>query len=372
VGYASVGGRTWEVKLVRRWALFPLHAGDLTIGPMHARMLRPSAVAGSERTTETLVIHAAEPPLAGRPPGYVLGDAGRFSLSAQVSPREVEQGGAIGVHVELSGTGNVPGAIQAPAREGVEWLAPEVHDELGPSDQAFGGKRTFDYVVRVRRAGVVDLGEMALPFWDPDLKKYEVARAQLGVVRVAASAAAKGALDEDAQNRLPPLPGLRDVLEGWRAPRAHWDDSPVFWIAGIGGCPLAFGAALAGRTFVRRTLAVWRRRGVSPAKELKQRLAAAVAACEKGDPRLADAAIARALEAATLAHAGVSIRGAVADELIARLEQAGVAPDAASRVAELLGECDRARFAPDAVDILAARDRWVRAQGAIRSLERRA
>jgi hypothetical protein len=368
-GYASVGGRTWAVKLVRRWALFPLHVGDLTIGPMQVRLFRPSA--GAERAAETLHVRVSEPPLAGRPPGYVLGDVGRFSLSAQVAPREVDQGGAIGVHVELSGAGNVPSAIPTPVREGVEWLAPEIHEELGPTGgQAFGGKRTFDFVVLVRRAGPVDLGELVLPYWDPDQRKYEVARAPLGVVNAAASARGPGVSGEEAQKTLPGLPPPRAVLEGWRAPHAHADDSPVFWIAGVGGFPLALGAAVAGRGAGRRVLSAWRKRRVSPARELKERLAAAVAACEKGDARLADAAIARALEAATVAHAGVSLRGAVAGELIERLERAGVAPQAASGLAELLRECETARFAPDAADIVAARDRWVRAQGAIRRLER--
>jgi hypothetical protein len=87
---------------------------------------------------------------ASRPPGYALGDVGRFALSAQVQPREIEQGGAVGVHVELSGTGNLPSSLAMGAREGVEWLTPEVHDEVGPTaHDAYGGKRSFDYVVRV-------------------------------------------------------------------------------------------------------------------------------------------------------------------------------------------------------------------------------
>jgi hypothetical protein len=55
-----------------------------------------------------------------------------------------------------------------------------------------------------------------------------------------------------------------------------------------------------------------------------------------------------------------------------RLERAGVPQPAATRIAELLRECEAARFAPHAADVVTARDRWQRAQGAIRSLERRA
>ena len=162
---------------------------------------------------------------------------------------------------------------------------------------------------------------------------------------------------------------MRDRLEGPRGPRAHADDSPVFWIAGVGAWPLAFGAVVAGRAAGRRALAAWRNRRASPEAELRERLEAAIEACGRTDARTADAAIARALEAAALAHAGVNVRGAVAAEVIARLERAGVARASASRVAALLRECEGARFAPEAADIASARDRWVRAHGAIRGLE---
>ncbi len=123
-GYASIGGRTWAVKLVRRWALFPLHAGDLVVGPMSVGLSRPRALAGAKRASEALHVRVAEPPLQGRPPGYATGDVGRFTLSAQVQPRQAEQGGAVSVHVDVSGKGNVPNAIAVPSREGVEWLEP--------------------------------------------------------------------------------------------------------------------------------------------------------------------------------------------------------------------------------------------------------
>jgi hypothetical protein len=373
-GYASVGGHTWIVKLVRRWALFPLRAGDLDIGPMSVGMLRPRAIAGAKRTSEPLRIHVSEPPLAGRPPGYAVGDVGHFSISSQVAPRSAQQGGAVGVHVEVSGKGNVPNAIAAPVQNGVEWLAPEVHDEVGPIGQdAYGGKRSFDYVVRIQRSGDVELGDVALPFWDPDLKRYDIARAHLGGLQVspAPAAAATAAPAEAERETLPGLPEPRDVLEGTPAARPHRSDSLALWIVAIIAGPLSFGAAVAFRAAARRLSAWWRGRQVSPARDLRERIAAAHAACAKGDGRGADAAIARALEAATVAYTGVSVRGAIGGEVEARLQQSGVTPDAAKGVADLLRECEAARFSPDAVDTIAAQTRWKRAQGAIRQLEKR-
>jgi hypothetical protein len=372
-GYASMGGRVWKVNVVRRWALFPLHEGDLAIGPMSITLLQPRAVAGSKRTTETLHVHVTEPPAAGRPPGYALGDVGRFALAAQVTPRDLEQGAAVGVHVELSGTGNVPASLAPPAREGVEWLAPEMHEQLGViGHDAFGGRRNFDYVVRLQRAGDVDLGEIRLPYWDPEQKRYDIARVALGAVHVkpsaAGAAAASAALEHELLSGLPPP---RSALEPIPAAHAHADDSSLFWLLGVGAWPVVFGAAVAGRAVGRGVAQRWRARRASPHTELKERVHSADAAQRGKDPRAADAATARALEAAAIAHAGVSVRGAVGDEVVARLEDAGVARDTAAGVAELLRECEAARFAPDAADVLAARDRWLRAQGVIRGLEKR-
>jgi hypothetical protein len=275
--------------------------------------------------------------------------------------------------VELSGTGNIPASITPPARTGVEWLTPEVHEQLGNvGHDSFGGKRTFDYVVRVLRGGDMDLGELSLPYWDPDQRSYVVARAALGTVHVKPSTAAPSASGGTPdQELLAGLPATRDVLEGTAPTHLHADDRPLFWLLGVGAWPAAFGIAVAGRATGRRLARAWRVRRASPATELRDRVSAANTASTRGDARALDAAIARALETATIVHAGVNVRGAVGDELARRLEGAGVAREAALGVAEILRECEAARFSPDAADASSARDRWLRAQGVIRRLEKR-
>ena len=192
------------------------------------------------------------------------------------------------------------------------------------------------------------------------------------MVHVKPNAAASGAsVGAAAEEMLPGLPPPRDALEGTAPSRAHADDTRLFWLLGVGAWPAAFGLAVVGRATGRRVARAWLARKASPATDLKERVTAANAACDGKDARAADAAIAHALEAAAIAHAGVNVRGAVGDEVVHRLERAGIAKDAATRLADLLRECEAARFAPDAADVPSARDRWLRAQGAIRQLEKR-
>src|SRR6185295_12639589 len=91
------------------------------------------------RESEELVVDVSEPPTANRPAGYQVGDVGDFSLSATVTPRTIAQGGAVGVTLELRGTGNMPPQLPVPVLPGVEWLEPQVKDTLGAQqNERFG------------------------------------------------------------------------------------------------------------------------------------------------------------------------------------------------------------------------------------------
>ncbi len=366
VGNARIGGRYWGVKLVRRWALFPLKGGDLDIGPMSVSLVRSRVAGGSVRESETLRVHVTEPPLDGRPPGYVVGDTGNFGLTAEVTPREVEQGGAVGVNVELSGTGNLPSAITPPARAGLEWLEPEVREKVGATaSDRFGGTRTFSFVLRLHREGDVDLGDVTLPFYNPDSHAYGVARASLGKVKVRPNP--NPAPTEAAFDPFAGLPAPRAERAGAKAPSAHLSDAPAFWWS-LGMLPVSYavfaGAWAAGSSLRKRRY----ERKASPETELKTRMAEATVACAGPEPSSGYAAIVRALEMGTLARLGVNVRDAQRGQIAHRLVQAGVEAAAATYYEDLLRAAETARFSFDQEAAGAMKGRWEEARHAILAL----
>ncbi len=360
VGTAMVGGKIWNVKLVRKNALFPLKTGHLTIEPMS--MTLPQARVGL-RASETLFVDVGEPPVDGRPAGYAIGDVGDMSLQATVAPRATTQDGAIGVNVELRGTGNLPGQLTLPVVPGVEWLEQQTLDKLGPlSADRFGGTRTFSYVVRLHKEGAVDLGEIKLPFFDPLKGSYPIARATLGIINVAPGGGHDAGV-EQAEVILANMPKERRTLEGARS-ETYLSERPVFWAALFGSplaCVLALGAhGLFGRLREKRASAA-----PSPDRVAKERRAEADAAVRGDDGKAAMGAVARAIEATVLARTTVNLRGVSADAAAAELEDAGVSAADAGEVMTIMRACEDARFSPDGVDVKGARETWEKARAVI-------
>lgn len=361
LGNAMVGGRPWSVKLVRKSALFPLKTGRLAIAPMSLTL--PQARIGL-RESEVLYVEVTEPPAAGRPAGYQVGDVGDFSLSATVTPRSITQGGAVGVTVELRGTGNMPATLPVPVAPGVEWLEPQLHDSLGPlQNERFGGSRTFSYVVRITKPGAVDLGDLRVPYFDPTTATYALARAGLGIVDVAPGAAMRDAGADTVEEILPGLPKERRVLEG-----AHGDtfltDRSELWLA-LFGAPLACVAFIGAHGMFRRARAQKANAAPKADKIAKEKRAEAEAALKGDDGKAATSAVARALEAGVLDATKVNVRGTAGDAAVRELVDAGVTEDAAREVVAVLRACEDARFSPAGVTTDEARALWKRADAVL-------
>ncbi|WP_394837618.1 hypothetical protein LVJ94_11985 [Pendulispora rubella] len=369
VGNTRIGDHIWAVRLIRKMALFPLKAGELKIGPMSLGIAKSTGGVTDKRESETLTVHVAEPPVNGRPPGYAIGDVGQFELSGNVEPREIAHGGVASVTLELSGTGNLPASIVPAARQGVEWLAPDVKEQMGPQqNDRYGGKRTFNFVVRLTREGTIELGDVAIPFYNPDTRAYDVARASLGSVVVKAGGAADSHV-ASAADPLPNLPPLRLDRAPEAVPHGHLTDMRGFWFA-LAAPSLSFVVFAGGRVAGRRLKERIRTRNGSPDTLLKQRLQEADAAGAGTDARAADAAIARALEQAIIVKANVNVRAMATRQIATALIEHGVAEPVAQSIEELLAACEAARFAPTGSDIAVSRERWKAAQECISKLKR--
>jgi hypothetical protein len=350
----AVGGQRWNVQLLRRVALFPLHAGDLTVGGMSVTLVGPGfhgagMRGGVVRTARPVTVQVVEPPLQGRPAGYALGDVGSYTLSANVEPRAVEAGGSISVTAILKGTGNVPSAIRLPERAGVEWLEAESREAIDASGGAIMGGRSFTYVVKVSTPGKVELGDLTLPYWDPKRNAYDVAVARLGTVNVTGAApapAVSGSSGTGAPSRDPFVNVAKArPLAAWSPPRAPWTDAPWFWLIVLGG-PLSVlgveGLVKLGRGLRERLSAA--RSGT--AAQVKDALGEARKASKAGDGKLAASAVERAIVIATQGATGLNIRGLLRDEVRRALVREGLEDDAALEIEEILRECDAWRFVP--------------------------
>jgi hypothetical protein len=360
VGNAMVGGKPWSVKLVRKNALFPIKTGRLAIAPMSLTL---SQVRGGLRESETLYVDASEPPVANRPAGYQLGDTGDFSLSATTTPNVIDQHGAVGVTVELRGSGNMPAKLATPELGDVEWLEPQTRESLGPvSSDRFGGTKTFSYVVRIHKPGSVDLGEIRLPYFDPQTRSYNVARASLGIVQVRKSSG-RDAGPEVAEPLLPNLPAPRAALEG-NHEQTFLTERGGYWGA-LFGAPLACSLGIVLSSTIRRARERRKDAAPSPDRIARERRSEADAALKGDDGKAAVAAVARALEAEVLASTGVNVRGTSSDGAIRELIDAGVDEPAAKSLLDILSECENARFSPDGVAMGTARDLGKRAKEAL-------
>jgi hypothetical protein len=351
--FAVAGGRKYAVRLLDRMALFPVRTGTLHTGSMTGRFSGRKIGARVEKASNDLAIEVLEPPAAGRPMGYALGDVGRFAMSASVAPRKVEQGGSIGVTIKVSGTGNLPQSLRVPARTGVEWLDPERKESIEPQGSTVAGYRSFGYVVRLRESGTIDLGKVELPYWDPAAKRYATASVNLGAVTVTPSTAAPSssvapsAQDvEAAPDPLSTLPAARQTLASFTPrerglPRAL-QGGALWWI--LAAPPLLSVVGLGG---AEAWYAARRRREASrTSAEALGALALRDVERAGDDPKLLASAVERTLHHAIEAATGLKSRGVLLAELSRELEARGVATELAERAAAALEACASIRFDP--------------------------
>jgi hypothetical protein len=352
------GGRTYNVALLFKKALFPLAAGKLTVTPMEAQVSQVdffgTPVRAHRLKTEPLVIEAQPLPRDGAPAHFDAGNVGRYEISAAVDRDTVAVGDAVTLKVAVKGTGNVRN-LRPPALAPLAgWKSYEPKTDVAvDGGEVISGTKTVEWLMRPERAGKATIPAFVLDTFDPSTKHYRQARTKPLEILVSGESGATAT----AAGGAPPPAGLENVIAGTIRP-IHVRSRP----AGDVGVAFLRGAALPTTVVVppltlallaligrvrerlgRDSRRTRRRRARSLAR---RRLRAAEIHRAAGRASAFYVEIDRVLREALSERLGAQVGGLRLDELAALLAARGLPAGETAAVVRALETGDEARFAP--------------------------
>jgi hypothetical protein len=385
----SVAGRSYNVALLFKKALFPLAPGKLTITPMEAEIAHgdffgPMQV--SRLKTEPLVIEAQALPAQGQPPhldaAFNPTNVGRYEISASVDRTVVSVGDAVTLKITVKGTGNVRN-VQPPALPALAgWKSYEPKSDVAlDGTETIAGTKTVEWLMRPERGGKTTIPALVLETFDPAAKRYQTARSQPIEIAVSGEAGSSAV----AGSAAPSLggAGVENVVGGSIRPiharGSMGGEAGMAFLRSAGfkatvvTPPLALAVlVLFGRARERLGRDSHRTRRRRMRTMARRRLRAAEAHRAAGRAGDFYGEIDRVLREALSERLGTELGGLRFDELGALLRARGLPDEQTVSVVGAIEACDEARFAPaaTAADPAALAAMLARAESLIGGIER--
>lgn len=357
-----VQGRRYQVGPAMRKALFPLHAGNLTITPMEAQLsrsdffgtaMRSQRVRSAPTTIEILPL-----PSAGQPNAFDPANVGSFTLTRRIDRTQVATGEAVTLTLEIGGRGNIRkvGFPAVPKLDGWKSYDPRVQVNIDPANGVEGTK-SAEILLLPERPGTFEIPAQTLNYFEPSKAQYEQATVPAITITVSGAALIAGAGGATAA----PAPGAGEGRENViateirpiharaelrRSLGAAFLHTGAF-VAVLVAPPLLFGLVMLGlglRDKLSADTGATRRR--RSRKKVQAHLTAAEAHRQRRDLGAFYNELDRVVREALSHRLGVAAAGLRLDELRDHLGGLGLGDAEAARVLALLEDCDRARFAP--------------------------
>jgi hypothetical protein len=355
----SVAGRTYNVALLFKKALFPLGPGKLTITPMEAEITQQAdffAPAEVRRLkTDPLVVEAQPLPTKGQPAGFEAANVGRYEISAAVDRAAVSVGDAVTLKVAVKGTGNVRNVRPPTLPPLPGWKSYEPKTDVAVDGTAtITGTKTIEWLMRPERPGKTTVPALALETFDPAARRYETVRSLPIEIAVSGEAGSNAVPSAGAS---PGSAGVENVVAGNIRP-IHARGS----LSGERGAAFLHGAGFAA-TVVTPPLAlallalfgrVRERLGRDSRRTRQRRLRTMAqrrlrtAEAHRSAGRAGDfyLEIDRVLREALSERLGTELGGLRLDEVGALLRARGLPDSETAGVVAAIEACDEARFAP--------------------------
>ncbi|MEM1415812.1 MAG: BatD family protein [Myxococcota bacterium] len=345
-----VRGIPFRVYVLRRYALFPLREGELTVGAPEAVFQTGSAFGvfgrggGELRRTGVPVKVSARPLPEPTPANAVVGD---FRLDVALDRRALRTGDAVTLTATVQARrGNVRDVrLELPPIPGVRVLEPRVEDEIRHPGDVVGGTRRVEWLIVPERPGPLALPVLTLQAFDPVSGRYQEVRGPALRLDVAGAAIAPSEPEPAPAETTPATPAPAELGPVRRSSALLRREPPVsatplFWALLLGLPALFLGARGMG------TLARTRRerRAGDEGRAIKEQMRRARSAATDGDVRAFYGALAGALRASVERSLGEPVGSLTHDALRRQLRARGMEEELVRRLVDELDGCDFARF----------------------------
>jgi hypothetical protein len=369
-----VGDTVFAVYTLRRFAAFPLHAGELTIGPLAVSIdttsvfdiFGPRQRKTLERSGMPSVLRVKPLPEAGKPAGEIA--VGRFDVSAKLDRAQAATGDAVTLVATVTGSGNIRTVkLALPPIAGLEVLAPEVKDIIEAPDDLVGGTREYRWLLVAREPGRFDIPPLTLQTFDPRSGQYKAVSSAPATLEVVGNALPKpvatAAPADDSSDAQPspdsasehtwaPIRTRSELRRGYLrlAERPFYGYAllapALLWLVVTGGGMLRRRLGARGETETGRAL-----------RRAETQLRSAESAAQAADGPRFFAAAGAALQDALEARLGEAVGGLTRRQLGALLAERGMDDVLRVELLRALEQCELARFgsAGDAGATLPAR-----------------
>jgi hypothetical protein len=349
-----VNGLRYNVAVLKKQVLIPLHSGKLHIAPMTLNYLvNPGFF--SSGTPVRIQSNAADLTVQDLPaskPADFIGAVGDLHMEVKADLSNVKANDAIDLSIRFSGRANLK-LIDAPKLNlppNFDTYDPKVVDKISVNGGGMDGSREFQYLLIPRQAGKYDLGQLTYSYFDPASGSYKQLKSDPLTFEVqpgtgGGSTSASFPQQTDVQRLGSDIRYIRTGDLGLRPKGEHLFGSWAY-LAGMALPPLLllFGFLLYRRREKRLgDHQGQRRRGAD--KVARKRLADAASALAKNDDAAFNDALGKALEGyfADKFNLGVAeVNDATIRQKLGQLEGGKLAEEYIA----LIGQAQMARFAP--------------------------
>ncbi len=352
----AVNGQEYAVAMLMKKALFPLKSGKLTITPLDVEvttmqsMFNPNASAS--RRSPALTVDVKPLPAEGRPAGFEPANVGQFEVAATVDRAQVKAGEAVTWRITLSGTGNIRN-VKLPKLDhldGFKLYDPTVRENIQPGD-VVRGEKVYTYLLMPERGGAQSLPAVELPYFDPSIGKYAVARSAALPVTIegdptkVAAAPTTAPQENVLENQIRPIRNRSDVHSSVGERLLRGRIAAVMLGTPPGAWLLVLIIDALRRRLSRETAGSKRRRA---RRSARRRLRVAEYHIKAQRPSAFFGECARVIYEHLEYRLGAKVEALTLSELRLHLEKSGFQKETAEAVVKELENCDFARFAPSA------------------------